>query len=90
MPKLLTVSVLATLVTLLCGFSDLDVESWFNVHRGEPVPDVLAKLGRPSRIAHAEHRRIYYWQPNVIGGWCTIWGAAEHGIFVNWGYQSCF
>lgn len=90
MRKLLTVAVLAAIAAVSCGFSDLGVEASLGVYRGEPVREALAKLGRPMRIAYAERQRIYYWRAYVIGDACKIWGAAERGVIVNWGYQSCY
>jgi hypothetical protein len=90
MPKLLTIGFLIALTVVSCGFSDIDVESSVGTYRGEPVRDVIARLGRPIRIAHSDGRRLYYWYANVGGdNTCKIWGAAEHGIILNWGYQSC-
>jgi hypothetical protein len=89
MPKLVTIGVLLVLATVLCGFSDVAVESSVGVYRGEPVRNVIAKLGLPIQVAYAEGQRIYYWHANVFGDACKIWGAARNGIIVNWGYQSC-
>jgi hypothetical protein len=36
MPKLVTIGVLLVLATVLCGFSDVAVESSVGVYRGEP------------------------------------------------------
>ena len=88
MPKLVTIGVLLVLATVLCGFSDVAVESSVGVYRGEPVRNVIAKLGPPIQVAHSEGQRIYYWPANVFGDACKIWGAARNGIIVNWGYQS--
>jgi hypothetical protein len=89
MPKIVTIGVLLVLATVLCGFSDVAVESSVGVYRGEPVRNVIAKLGPPIQVAYAEGQRIYYWPANVFGDACKIWGAARNGIIVNWGYQSC-
>jgi hypothetical protein len=88
MPKLMTFGVLVALATVLCGFSDVEFSQ--GVYRGEPVRDVIARFGRPIETAYLEGRRIYYWRRgNLIGETCKIWGAAQHGIIVNWGYRSC-
>ncbi len=90
MPKLTTIGVLVALATVLCGFSDVQIELSRGVYRGEPVRDAIAKLGQPIQVAYEQGRRIYYWRGrDLIGDACKIWGAAQHGIIVNWGYQSC-
>jgi hypothetical protein len=89
MPKFVTASVLVVLATALCGFSDNVVDFGLGVYRGEPLQEAIARFGKPVEVAHLEGRKIYYWRVNRIMNTCKVWGAAEKGIIVNWGYQSC-
>jgi hypothetical protein len=57
-PKLMTFGVLVALATVLCGFSDVEVEFGQGVYRGEPVRDVIARLGRPIQTAYVEGQRV--------------------------------
>ncbi len=89
MTKLMTIGVLIVLATVFCGFSSFEAESSLSAQRGESVRAAITRLGQPIQIAYAEGRRIYYWRAPLVGNVCKIWGAAQHGIIVNWGYQSC-
>ena len=89
MTRFLKAGVLIAIAAISCGFSGIGLELSHGVYRGEPVQDAIAKLGRPIETAYVEHRRVYFWHANLIGISCTVWGAAQKGIIVNWGYQSC-
>ncbi|MBV1699089.1 MAG: hypothetical protein KGK33_09275 [Hyphomicrobiales bacterium] len=89
MHKVFKVGALVAVGAVLCGFSGLGLESSLGVYRGEPVQEAMAKLGRPIGTAYVEHQRVYFWHANLIGVSCKVWGAAQRGIIVRWGYQAC-
>jgi hypothetical protein len=89
MHRVLKIGALIAAAAVLCGFSGLGVEVSLGVYRGEPVQEAIAKLGRPMETAYSQHQRIYFWHANLGGVSCKVWGAAEHGVVVRWGYQAC-
>ena len=89
MHKVFKVGALLAVAAVLCGFSGFGLELGLGVYRGEPVQEAMAKLGRPVKTAYVQHQKIYFWHASLIGISCKIWGAAEHGIIVRWGYQAC-
>lgn len=91
MRKLATIAVLVVVAGVLCGFNGTNFTYDLNAYRGEPVGDVIARLGPPVHREHIGRRRIYYWYTasqgrNVV---CKIWGTARGGIITNWGYRDC-
>lgn len=89
MPRFLKVGALVVAAAVLCGFSGRGLEVGLGVYRGEPVQEAIAKLGRPIETAYVEHQRVYFWYANLNGVSCKVWGAAQHGVVVRWGYQAC-
>ena len=87
MGKLIRTAALAMLAFVLCGFDRAEI----GAYRGEPVAAAVAQFGRPIETAVVEGDRVYFWRfrPNGWHDVCKIWGAARHGVIVNWGYQSC-
>lgn len=88
-PKLPRLCALLALTVVLCGFGGFGFEA--EVYRGEPVSDAVARLGPPFKTAYADGQRVLYWRVIRFEGkkFCKIWGAARHGIILDWGYEEC-
>lgn len=90
--KLIRTAGLATLAVMLCGFGSVDFGTYrFGAYPGEPVAAAVARFGPPIEIAVVDGDKVYFWRARLRAGGdlCKIWGAARHGVMVNWGYQSC-
>ena len=91
MLKLAKIAALMGVTAVLCGFNATNFIFDINAYRGESVRDAIARLGPPVHRGHNGRWTLYYWHTPAYAGdfVCKIWGEAERGIIINWGYRDC-
>lgn len=94
MRSFLTMMAVAVSASILSACAGPIIPSQLNVHRGQPVSEVIAKFGNPTERNVIDGNEVYSWSDiRFVNGRrysCKIWTILDkQDIVTNWGYESC-
>lgn len=94
MRSFVTMTAVAVTAGILSGCAGPVIPAQLNVHRGQPISEVIAKFGNPTGRTELDGNEVYSW-PDIrfVNGRrysCRIWAIVDkQDIVTNWGYESC-